>query len=1620
MKKRCLALFMALTMFAGQISGSALTAFAEETGVQTEIEAAEAIPDASAESAEADSAETQAAPAEETAEPQEQEAVPAETAEAPTETMAEPQEQEAAPTEAVSANTEGAQASVEEQASADTEDVQAPAEEQAPTDTEDAQTPEMMDAQDAVLPEDAEPEAVLDEDEALVAEQQDTEDLPGTISLDTENGLITVDDMEEVGDPGLDDADPAEDPGWIDIIAADDGSSYLREDGWTWLYTEEDSVTLAPNLEMLPGDAEIQKVTWEIAWVDMENERKDLIDSGMAIDEENHTVTLSGDILKKMADETEGVEWYEDGRGWYPTDDSDPGSTQPSSFTSCWIFATVEYKSGEGDTQAIGGILSVGLRTPAYELQNRLFQMARGQYYDIAMQEGCHIQDAANLDNEWGDAEITAVASDNNKVIEVIKPDEEEEDPPFCRLYAVSPGSANVTLTYTVREGVTCQETFAITVNEEAYYIDFWSDTGSYTMVPGSTMTLNANTWKDFYNSEIENMDHVDDPEEATVDWTWEYCDESPESCAKISKEGSSLALTAVSEGHLRVKAEVLVDGTKYDEASQDVWINATNYRILMKEVVDGATSFEKISELLPGDEQTVTPVVYSYDSEHPEGTPVPDEVLAGYVYGMNWNPDTLEIKDNEGNLLGDENSGYTDDQPYTPGMSFTLKKISTGDSEVEFWLYYTGEPDEKYHPYIDEKLYFWINSRGYDTQIVPADKNKEERYHLYTENDLLMLYLNEDYLPEGYDVKWEVGSGYDEDGSFIPLEDVNLDKFTDGIAELNGKDFADRIDTDIVVKATVSRKGIVLVDGLEIWINIRRPVMDAWFNYYDWRRTDGQYMLMPYEPFGISSTGNLRVENGDYPEEEYFDLTVLDVSCKVKEGPELAVEVSRETDDEGNPFWSFNLRNPCVADVVVKYLNGYSKEEEQEEFTLVVAGERYDLWVSDANWRLQPGESLDLSARLDYRNTDEGQAPEDVTIKWSVDTDQSDADALLSSGAGEPGVTELTGENCTVTAGEQEGNVLLRVEAFVGEDMDNPVDTQERWINISNYKIFNGKELPDDFEQWLLEGDSITIRPVVMRGDEEIEIVRCRYEVDNEDVIHIDENDDGSYTITKSTSDDTSFRFYATVMNDNGDEEPEISSEWHFHAFDLNDTWLNGVRDWDNRKTWVFSDEENNEIRVEVPEGFDESGCSLEADLKPKDDDDGITTELPEGAFSFDKESRTITLNGAKLKEWCNQVYTDSGEIQDDALTLTVSCVRDDAEKHSVEVFVTVKDPSVYFEETSKYDYTLLPNENDGFGFGDMVGYLSNAVYPHGERAISYRITGIEPDNSEQNVVFSEVYDDGSCFIKPLNPGDTTLTIWMETDEEEFEGTAYKTQSFDIHVTVTDETETLVEYWMEIEPNPGTYEMLPGESRDLQIRIIRSDRSIDNKGNVVTTETVLGQNSYELKFSFDYGAECFEELPKSGRLTAKEYGSAYLNVTAVIAVDDGDDIILEDGRDFWVSDHYYELQAEEQYNAAENGTITIVPKMILHGPNGEEEVEAEYFCEERGSMRGLEIDDVTVKNPSGYVNFGRVHIRAEIEQDRYGDPVERETDTFVTFCSHKGDKSESQRSAGTKHEEPA
>ncbi len=1299
-----------------------------------------------------------------------------------------------------------------------------------------------------------EPIAAEDEAEDTDAPAEDTE-------------ALAVEETEE--ESSVEDAEYS-----LSFIIDTDGLNYTEEypdgGGLFSIYTDQEAA-LTLNTSGLDSYDGAYEIVWEIGrWGDEGFQEDETLYS--CIDAASKTASINGSA-------------------WADREENDSITILADAY--------VYDENTEGrDAWLASSHVDINIRQPGYEYQYEAEDCTRlvGEDFWLWRTFNANAWDSSHPDGESVEVEITQVSVSDETVLSC----KEQED--GWNLAALAEGSADVTVMHTsaADENKTVTYTFHVDVTGDNYEVNIASDTGTGILLPGGSMTLTADPFRTFYDPEegqiIEDRDlpgfkikwSLEQGGEAITDWE-ESEDEEGRSTFTI-KAGPGVADTEVTVAAALYREEDDGSQEPYTTGSFDVHITAMYYVLELETTLGGEpinTDDEDPTKTAQiGDAVTVTPLLYRYDENAPDGEAVDGEILYVWEY---WDETSLTITDENGTEMV---SDAEDDGSAFPGRSskaapFTVVKTTNEWTDAWMTAYLADENGEWYEA---DSANLVMAHHRYGINFDYTDENSMRDWYytwVFTDEDLSVELRAEDFGKA--ETKWEVRRWKDgEDGAdseYTPEEEgaaysVSEDGRT---ITLHGGSLAAPAEDEWLEVYVSAQIDGVFVDEASFGLGVEeRQQYLKWNKGTDILKGDGIWV----SPEDMQAY----LYNPDHPYETWIDAQITDIAVAEAYRWDDSIEDWAETDDtildvrhdENDPDWELYGEDYGYVTLSVTYrLRNEDGEYGEETYT----DDTNEIHINDNNWYLDwnypegtdlmvPGGAMTIEnvvLRHDYIDED-GERQygveepyETLSVKWD-DTDE-DGNPYLTY---DPDMVDVQigedGHSLTITANTDEnyGGTGVLIRAMCREDEEDETSgLYEQWSEEVGINITDAywNLTPASWDNVAL-GETLDLSAIdwslvlYQEGEEPYSALEDE-NAGNRYRLVLESFDDNVWT-TDGTEDDGESDYLPALTRTTGDWGTNVTVaayEWteengwediawrdlYFGELDYS-VWFEDIDRYDEGgNTWIFDGEtltltlntenladkgENVSVEWAVYAGWDEEYEDYADEIE---EGYTATTDLSgEGGC-------TITLDGDTLREAANRdEYDNPQSIAVTARVLysgSAGGVMDTAD-----IWVSFEERQQYLEWNKGTD--ILKDDSIWVGPEDMQAYLYNPDHPY-ETWIDAQITDIavaeayrwddsiedwaETDDTILDVRHDENDPDWELYGEDYGYVTLSVTYRLRNEDGEYGEETYTDDTNEIHINDNN-------WYLDWNYPEGTDLMVPGGAMTIENVVLRHDY-IDEDG---------------------------------------------------------------------------------------------------------------------------------------------------------------------------------------------
>ena len=645
-------------------------------------------------------------------------------------------------------------------------------------------------------------------------------------------------------------------------------------------------------------------------------------------------------------------------------------------------------------------------------------------------------------------------------------------------------GYADVSYTFTDENGEQKPASFRIFVSGDVF--DVWIDTPQNfnQFRPGATMNLTAESSHSTFSPEEGHQ--ILSTENVTYEWS---IAEGAE-LVSLEAEGNTANVTAGEEDGF-----VLVHVKAYDlnpetgekelagETDMDLWVSSDFTYLLPGSLP---------SDLQLGESLDLKPeYIHQYFDE--ESETYVSEAFTNVRYRFNYDENAFLIRDANGETVRPEE--YTEGC-YGADAVFSITRRAVYSTNIFMAVEVLYEDGMYYEEWSRD---YWFEDLPRNAWFEADHRDEWGNATVFTtQEDYTITLVTEGLGDTGLSVEWTAGSFTDpqEFESFTAIEGL-LTVAPDGMSAVVNPGLAL---TDEIIQKNNGHiylwadiyQGDIILGSTDMNINIAEPQ----YNYH----FPGDMNVLPFWDQWIPRTMNADIFDENHPDWENVNIEIrnLTVANEDEENPTVIL------DNEDENGWNLHpTETPGFAVVSFDYTDALG-EDQSYSFRINMYNDVFDAWISVDNDvdMYQPGSYFTVYPNASHQafSEEEGHhdvSTENVTFEWVFDQGEELVEA------------EYEGDCIHLTAGEEEGDILLRLLAF---DLDPETGERfqagesNRWFHIwSDYTVL----LPGELEKDNLKlGESITINPDYIHyyrddagafAEEELANVRFRVDFDPE-----------------------------------------------------------------------------------------------------------------------------------------------------------------------------------------------------------------------------------------------------------------------------------------------------------------------------------------------------------------------------------------------------------------------------------------------------------------------------------------------------------------------------------------
>ena len=1223
-----------------------------------------------------------------------------------------------------------------------------------------------------------------------------------------------------------------------------------EENTYTWIFpTEEQTLYLD-----IGGLNKITSVEWNLYfWVDGEKVSIDDLEGVNAGDvystnEDDYSITIFGDGLSQLRDYMRDINWIDFcvkvnyGSGKVFEQWGEIGSFEEEYFVE-YLSGPTEAEMLPNEDKYLGSWLGISIWNPEYP---------HGDYIE------CPINDMELLGQYYWGENGTTIPTENEFFY--LSGDAESG----WNLHSEDHGVASLRAYYTDYEGKAETYDFDIYSVGEIYNFEVFFENDINHVLLNDETTIETKLTKR-YQDEHGNNQYGVEVEDYFVEISSGYDEDVVK--AQISKDGKEIKLeTKDIEANMGFSVNAFTMESEEPSHRAGIWfdMNICNEYFNIQPTRLENTELGKTLDLSGLK-------VYQYNAEFPNGKIFDNDELQLYVEWFNedtWKsiqtdsanglPNFERISRDGGNICVVAEAGSEEDRYEISRREFWFDGL-----DYHVWLEGLQNGDHGWI-YVDEEITFPLNTENL------ADK-------------------------ENYEVKFELGLHQDETDEFVPFKNQ---KGLFKTVTKNGKVTGITVKGSDIKAIQDSLKhgswfwicAIVTVDGEEVsrdWrgVELREGYVD--YHYDDWG-----FSMLPYWDHGINKNIHYYLQNEEYPYGFEGEVQATDIQLEIVDGNSRTLTLNEWEDGTG---WNLHAERYGHGIVTLTHPDVLDPEKEVQH--------SFDVWVGQDVWNaeislstgtqdIHPGGEMDAFVDVQHEcyNEEEGHfkgSIENVAYVWEYNENQNEE---LIDFEADGNVLHITARDDA----ENNGETWIHVRGYLTDDKGKILKDEEGndiELFYRDFPIYIREEfstiLPVSLETVEI-GESVEVTPTLMHTSKNGTVEVTENIVFNwnwnPDVVEIRdskgkklnmaENDrsaygTGTYTIKRLKSWGTAVHLYAYVEQD-GEYNEVFDRALHMSEISY-EVWFEkdrAGRDW---YTWVFSDEDSYEVRVNTDNLKDENGdwkdgVTLEWNVVSENGEEAVPLKNGE-EYTLSEDNTVLTLNGKLLAE---RGFYDRNRAY---LTVKVNGIVVNEEPYSLNFWV--QDNYLELEDDRSEDTVLSPYAGWYYGPEGVWAFVRNVDHPEGENVLcevrDIQVRGLDGEDAPFEV---EKAEDGTWMVNPCRygVGEIEYTLYEESLGE-FVVTRRKTVSEEI-------------YRLDVYTDTRTEVMFPNTEMNFIVDVYQY--MADEDGRVYGI--VIPEERYEV--AFEYYDESLIGIDENGSVVAyDEFGETGVHVSAEIKMTNGRDI---------------------------------------------------------------------------------------------------------------------------------
>ena len=1041
---------------------------------------------------------------------------------------------------------------------------------------------------------------------------------------------------------------------------------------------------------------------------------------------------------------------------------------------------------------------------------------------------------------------------------------------------------------------------FSLTANTEKYCVDSAYSTQKGQMICGSGQDIFTSVYREWYGSDgdTEREEITDYTVEVGTDYDQELV------TATVSEDQKTIHVEAYeNEGGTDIPVYYKIGDQKIGETAIYVNVSKDVYQLEPEFLADenGKAVNPLKGEILDlpafAEEFKVYHLHYNKETRDVEKTAEPEENIR-YLVGYNG-----DVWSREDDFAEDSAEDYS-----LP----VLRRLE--DCETSIWItaeINLAEPDS------EKPSWSYAADRSYTFDSVHCEVDLEYSYGerdnctlFYGERgEALTLILNKDGLNglTKYDTQWIVTQycdGEERDVTAVNYDDQDNDQIT------------------LVPTADFPEDGS--------WIHVEAKIM-VQENEIASTETDiglaatecnlqdslpGDCVLLPDWSYDIDRECWVYVRDIRHPEGVSVPVQITGVSVDDPDGV-LRCDVDESgvliPDEEGNyHVYAVNEEGSVksgTAELTLSY--NYTEDENYKisgewKAAVMVEGENYDIdFYYGTTWHMQPGDEQDITTSVHHnwydleesRHKDEDV--KDYTVEVAFDAEWTDFDEeLLDVSVADDGQT------IHVKAKKKMGGTNIPVRYLVG---DQEIGQANIWVDVSEeYYVIEPQELKSNpliGETLDLSQVEFKVYQVIYNPDKgekttfEVPAEELRFwaKYDDNAWIRTDEGDEYTLPVLKRKGTwGTSINVIAE-MNFAGEDSKE--DDWQ-QIGDSQNYWFDGF-EYQLDLAYSYGGPENSRVYVGAP-------LTLTAKIDPVIEwNEDISIEWKVFVYdengerkALDPESISCTKDGPSLTITAKD-GSQGNWFQAEAVVMAYG-----QEIARCEYSIEVRGESYYFTGMENMSVCLFIGQKNGpFFTRDTNGkiwmetYQESGEYPEGKRT-KVEVTGIEEDCEEGNELLQITDNEEGIHILPLGKTGQTSMRFLLVDEEGNEVPSISCEAY-----VQEDYINIIDIEVKRESGEGTC-LLPGETLKLQPVLARL--FTDENGEI--QQEPLEASDYHIVYT-DYD-ENIIRVDEDGTVHTVGRGDSWVTVQVLDAEEQE---LTSNGLNITVKGKYYQLKTEKE-----------------------------------------------------------------------------------------------------------